>query len=282
MRLIQEIIRELISVSKKLFLLPLNLMIESKNNNFAMFGANLKYKFKGLNLHISFDATDKLYFIEDNEQYHWFGNLARGASLYHNGLSERNHRLFNSYFLEQIEFKKDDVVIDCGANYADLWLGLKEKINENCYITFEPGALEYASIIRNAPNGIHNRLGLSNANGVSKFYLNEKYADSSLIEPNHFTHIDNIQTTTLSHYIKTNGIKKIKLFKLEAEGFEPEILEGALEVLSLIDFIAIDGGYERGKEQNETFSYLCNSLYEANFEILSINFVQKRALFQKK
>ena len=69
------------------------------------------------------------------------------------------------------------------------------------------------------------------------------------------------------------------MFKLEAEGFEPEILDGALNILDKIEYIALDGGYERGKSQTETFSELCNKLHDHGFKIVSINFICARALF---
>ena len=64
-----------------------------------------------------------------------------------------------------------------------------------------------------------------------RFYVNEEEADSSLVKPSNYTHHIDIKTTTLTHYIKVNKIKRIKLFKLEAEGFEPEILEGSTKIL---------------------------------------------------
>ena len=173
-------------------------------------------------------------------------------------------------------------MVDCGANYGDLWLSLDEKIEPSRYITFEPGELEHNSIKMNAPKGIHSKLGLSNKSEVVRFYVNEQDADSSIVEPVSYSHFVDIKTTTLSNYLKTQEIDKIKLFKLEAEGFEPEILEGASETLQNIHYIALDGGYERGKNQDETFSQISNFLTERNFEMVSINFNWRRALFKNK
>ena len=39
-----------------------------------------------------------------------------------------------------------------------------------------------------------------------------------------FTEKIKIKTTTLSNYINSNNIQKVKLFKVEAEGLEQEIL----------------------------------------------------------
>ena len=194
----------------------------------------------------------------------------------------RAKRLFQSYGLGQIKFDKTDVVIDCGANYADLWLTLRHKISPQNYITFEPGETEYAAIKMNAPNGIHNNIGLADKSGNAKFYLNEADADSSIVMPAKFTKEVNIQTISLSEYLMCNPISKIKLFKLEAEGFEPEILKGAMPILDKIEYIAIDGGYERGIKKEETFSHLTNVLASHGYKMQTIIFEWGRALFRRK
>ena len=256
--------------------------MQTRTYSIAVAMANLKLLLKGSNLRISYDQKEKLFSIKDKEKVHFFGNLVRGHRLYQRGLKKRAEDIFKSYLLKHIHFEDNDIVVDCGANYGDLWLSLEGKINKTSYITFEPGILESKSTKLNAPGGVHNRLGLSNRVGNSRFYVNEEDADSSLIEPFNFTHYVDVVTTTLSNYVKSNNIKNIKLFKVEAEGFEPEILEGAKEVLHLINYIAIDGGYERGKNNDQTFSKTCNFLLRNNFEMVSINFKWSRALFVNK
>ena len=66
-----------------------------------------------------------------------------------------------------------------------------------------------------------------------------------------YTHKIDVKTTTLSEFVRKKRIKRIKLFKLEAEGFEPKYLKELKEILQIIELIAIDGGYERGKNQEE-------------------------------
>lgn len=256
--------------------------MQTKTHSIAVAMANLKLFLKGSPLRISYDKQQQLFSIKDKEKVHFFGNLIRGHRLYQRGLKKRAEEIFKSYLLKHIDFEDNDIVVDCGANYGDLWLSLEGKINKKSYITFEPGILESKSTKLNAPGGVHNRLGLSNRVGSSRFYVNEEDADSSLIEPSNFTHYVDVETTTLSDYVKSNNIKDIKLFKLEAEGFEPEILEGAKEVLHLMNYVAIDGGYERGKNNDQTFSNSCNFLLRNNFDMVSINFKWSRALFINK
>lgn len=275
-------LKAIASIHKQVLAGPINRLQASDNPSIAVAAANMKLRFKGTKLLVSYDGDSNLFAINDGEKKHYFGNLLRGLNVYKRGLSKRSEKLFNSYFLNTINFAKSDLVIDCGANYGDLWLALKNKIDPSCYVTFEPGILEHSAITHNAPNGAHNRLGLSNKEGEVTFYVNEKDADSSVVEPSHFTHVISIQTVTLSSYVEANKISRIKLLKLEAEGFEPEILEGAKPVLDKIEYIALDGGYERGVKQEETFSAANNILLSAGFEMVSINFEWGRGLFRNK
>ena len=47
-------------------------------------------------------------------------------------------------------------------------------------------------------------------------------------------------------------IKQIKLLKIDAEGYEPEVLSGSIATLSQTEYVAVDFGPERGLEQKDT------------------------------
>tara|TARA_B100001175_G_C19499958_1_gene637531 strand:- start:197 stop:1021 length:825 start_codon:yes stop_codon:yes gene_type:complete len=254
---------------KSFFSWPLNKLQSSNNPKLAVTASNFKFFLKRSQLNVSYDSKLDLYLIKDGSKIHYFGNLLRGLKFYNEGLLNRSKKLFNSYLLENIKFNDKDIVIDCGANYGDLWLSLEGKINPSSYITFEPGIKEYQSLILNAPDGTHNCLGLDNKNGRVQFFVNERFGDSSLVEPSNYSHLVEIETTTLSSYIESKDITKIKLLKLEAEGYEPEILEGANSIIHTIEYIAIDGGYERGINEEETFTSLNSFLLKSGFKMIA-------------
>ena len=102
--------------------------MRSKNPNVSIRMANTKLKFKRSSVRISYHEKEKLFSIKDGIKIHFFGNLVRGYSLYGKGLARRASILFNSYLLNNISFNSRDYVVDCGANYGDLWLSLDGKI----------------------------------------------------------------------------------------------------------------------------------------------------------
>jgi len=126
-------------------------------------------------------------------------------------------------------------------------------------------------------------MALSKASGPINLYVSSKGADSSVIEPScGYTDILSIDAICLNDF--ADAIPVIKLLKLEAEGAEPEILEGALEVLDRVQYIAADGGAERGTSQQSTIESITNTLLKHDFELLRLDIEsgKGRALFRNK
>ena len=62
------------------------------------------------------------------------------------------------------------------------------------------------------------------------------------------------------------------MLKVEAEGYEPEILLGAGDKINNFEYIAIDGGYEKGINKEQTFAEQTNILLDNGFELIDIYF----------
>jgi len=58
------------------------------------------------------------------------------------------------------------------------------------------------------------------------------------------------------------------LLKLEAEGGEPEVLMGCIEILQNIDYISADLGFERGVSEENTFPEVINFLLYNGFNVV--------------
>jgi|TARA_Y100000389_G_C17380270_1_gene473975 FkbM family methyltransferase len=244
---------------------------------------NLRQRILNRKVLFSYDSKLKLYCVsEDNNKMYFFDKM-RGIQTYSYGINYRAVQLIKTYSLELVNFKTNDLVIDCGANYGDLYTWLKSKKIFINYISFEPSPTEYRCIKLNCANQINNNIALSNVEGISEFYLKSDSGDSSIIEPSSgFTNKIEIKTTTLNNYITQKKIENVKLLKLEAEGFEPEILEGSDQILNKIEYIGVDGGPERGKENETTIDYAIKFLTSNGFEVIKSNINQRyaKALFK--
>jgi FkbM family methyltransferase len=144
--------------------------------------------------------------------------------------------------LQLIPFREGDLVVDCGASMGDLENYFRQNQLQINYVGFEANPHDFICLKMNVGSEKSQNIGLWNQVGSIPFYVNDAFASSSFIQPPEFTEIVNIPASTLSVQFPN---QKIRLLKLEAEGAEPEVLEGALEILRNIDYLSADVGPER-------------------------------------
>lgn len=222
----------------------------------------------------TFTVTDRQY---DGKKYQ-IRHQAQCILAYQFGFSARAENLSKSYFLDRINFMDGDIFFDCGANVGDVKIYLdmlKPTIN---YVGFEPSPVEYDCLQQNAdPSNTHN-IGLWNEKGELNFYVSSQGADSSLIKPSEYDKIISVKTRRLEDYVT----ETIKCLKLEAEGAEPEILQGLGDKLSLVEYITADLGFERGVNCETTLPAVTNYLLEREFELLEVGHRRVCALYRNK
>lgn len=236
---------------------------------------------RGKFVRFGIDSEGRL-FAKEKKSKIYISNRRRGFLLYRSGIDVRENFIFNSYCLQNIEFKQDDIVFDCGANSGDLFLKFSKLINADNYYAFEPNPADFNVLRANVLGGQHlYNLALGNVNSELTFYIATSGGDSSLIEPKTYDEKVIVRVVRLDSLLAERKIDSIKLLKLEAEGFEPEILEGCGDLLRRFEYIALDGGYERGKDSAQTMTACTNYLLSNGFEMIDIYFPWCRALYKK-
>ncbi|MBL4629362.1 MAG: FkbM family methyltransferase [Roseicyclus sp.] len=184
---------------------------------------------------------------------------------YKNGVGLRATRLAEDYGVATIENTQGGVFIDCGANVGEL--GIWAVRNGLQYHAFEPEVLEADCIDINVFDGAPKtqRKALWNKAETLTFYSAPDTADSSAFKIKNAVSSRQIEAIRLDDA----GIELSKtgpnILKLEAEGAEPEILDGATATLPKLHYIAVDCGYERGVEQRHTFIDVCDRLLPLGF-----------------
>ena len=74
----------------------------------------------------------------------------------------------------------------------------------------------------------------------------------------------------------------IKVFKVEAEGYEPEVLEGAIETLKLVEYVTVDFGAERGINKKNTVVEVNEILLDNNFKLTKFSNFRTVGLYKNK
>ena len=192
------------------------------------------------------------------------------------GISERNQSLLRDYCLDKIDFSATDTIIDVGANVGDLFFALKNGVH---YIPFEPSPLEYKTLSQNLKRS-HTpafQLALGSKNNNSTLYTNSENADNSLIK---YSHSNDKITVEEKKLDSLKFPEKIKLLKIDAEGFEPEVLQGGLRTLQKVEYVSVDVSFERGDKMESTMVPVLNLMLKNNFEVIKINQERMAILFK--
>lgn len=253
----------MLSFDKEIFALFFNLK--------SMFYAKVRLVFKSEEFVVTDPACPEINMsIRHRRQLHM---------AYLNGFRKRAELLGTDYFLDQIPFRDGDTVVDCGANVGDLALWFRFNDIKVNYVGFEPSPVEFSCLKKNLrwSDGVelHN-VGLWNTDGYLDFYISSEGADSSIIEPMTYDRKIVVPTQRLESYIS----EPVRCLKLEAEGAEPEIIEGMGVKLSLVEYIAADLGFERGILSESTLVPVVNRLLASGFELVDVSHGRVCALFR--
>ncbi|MDR3653778.1 MAG: FkbM family methyltransferase [Paludibacter sp.] len=174
--------------------------------------------------------------------------------------------------------KRGDIFFDIGANIGLFSLHASPILGANGHIySFEPTPETFTRLTRNIElNSFSNvtleNKGLSNKNEFLQFHVATNGFDAwnSFAIINELGNSDTIkvEVTTLDNYIDTQNISNINLIKLDVEGWELNVLKGAVSLLSssnspvlLVEFTetnAFAAGYYCG----ELFDYVKSFGYE--------------------
>lgn len=222
--------------------------------------------------------TLKCFEVIDGSQIRYASVNSRVLS-YIDGFALRATSVWNSYMLNLIRFQENDLVVDVGANMGDLHYYLKRNLPFVAYVGIEPNPKDFNCLKLNCEDVRLLNIGLWNTNGILPFFVSDEWASSSFIEPPAYSEIIQIPARTLS---ETFPNTKIRLLKLEAEGAEPEVLEGALQILDNIDYISVDVGPERGVHEEETRENVVKLLTANNFSILRENPNYRKTIIFKR
>ena len=171
------------------------------------------------------------------------------------------------------EFTKDEslIVIDCGCNIGEFARSFLLSYPNSYIYLFEPSPLEFMILQENL-NQYSSQVNFSNSalgehSGSIDFFLKSEEADSTTIEPLYYDEKINVPIISLDKFFTDDDLPIIDLIKLEAEGAEPEVLQGASSTLQRTRYVTVDWGPERGILEKTTIAQICNILFSLGFEM---------------
>ena len=187
------------------------------------------------------------------------------------GFSHAGKRQWDRYGLSDlIGVQAPDVLIDIGANIGEVsFFASRAGISRVIAIDPDPIAGECLQFnLRDTDVEIDLR-AIGEKNGRVSFYSKAQSADSSFFKPEGKYFLVDVESLTLDKFFCEKGVSGNVLLKMDAEGFEPEILRSGLVAIQNIKWVAIDASAERGRET--TVEEVVRILNNSGFQFISVS-----------
>lgn len=230
---------------------------------------------------VRWDVQNKLFRVQSGQDQLFVARRSR-INWYVKGVNKRLERLGAEYGLESVPLQSGDLAIDIGSNIGE-FSRLLESVGVDV-VAFEPDPGEFLALKRNIGfRSAAHAVALWNEDGTADFFHANDQGDSSLIRPITAEGMSTkVTTMRLDTFMEGSEFvaRTIKIMKLEAEGAEPEILEGAARTLERVEWILADVGFERGVKAESTLPAVVHTLLSKGFQLVSLRPGRLVAIFK--
>jgi FkbM family methyltransferase len=243
-------------------------------NNRTSFETKCLFASLKLNIKKLFTKGD-LVIKHGKHKFNFYGGGDRGEILY--------HAFWDKMFFEDIEkirkyIKLGDTVIDVGGNLGFFVLILNELVgNSGKIYSFEPSKnliqkLASTIQINNLQNVTLINLAIGDSEGTTTLHYHTKQSglSSIVIDSKNNSLSEEIKITTLDKY-SVNLSGRIAFIKIDTEGYEPQVLRGAKELIKRDKpTIYIELGGDHQKSSIEALQILKELDYHCELENLDL------------
>lgn len=209
------------------------------------------------------ECAEHLWRVSEGDREIYVPSYARWWR-YRHGIDKQLEQLARSYgYGEHYDVGASDVVVDIGANVGEFSLFAGSRGAR--VLAVEADDHVFALLTRNTahvPGITRISAAVWKERGMIDLYSSPAGADSSTIEPSEPSVRTKKQATTLNDIVDGIAADRIHLVKCDAEGAEPEVLDGGRRVLAeRVTWIAFDCGPERrGKPTLDTCRAIATEL----------------------
>lgn len=179
-------------------------------------------------------------------------------------------------------------ILDIGANVGQFSIAAAQKFPKSEIISFEPVPNTFIKLKTNTkrfPNVRIYNFALGNQEGDIEFYENN-YSHASSVLPISVFQKTNFPKTAVTKKIKV-PIKKIEklfygkklqgpiLMKLDVQGFEKDVIEGAGELIHQIDYLLFETSFIQMYDGEPLFSEMHDFMNSIGFRLVApVGFLQ--------
>ncbi len=176
---------------------------------------------------------------------------------------------------------KPETVIDVGANVGQFAIACAKIFPSVTVHSFEPEPDSLKRLRRNVAELSSVRVypvALGDKSGELMFHVNSHSHSSSFLALGkrhreafpHAKEIDTIKVavSTLDSEMQSVALDPSVLLKLDVQGYETQVLEGATETLKRIDYVLLEASFRPLYEGESTFMEIARTMEKQGFEFL--------------
>lgn len=204
------------------------------------------------------------HYIDDNLKIIMYEDSILSKVIYYG--FEKDEIMFVQEYL-----KKGDYFLDIGSNIGLFSLYASKIVGESGRVfAFEPALKTYTRLqkniaINNLNNITANRLGVSDKKGTLQLNVSENGHDAwnsfAEIDSSYYSGKESVEVVTIDDYLKEFNVdaKKIKIMKVDVEGWEVQVLKGAADFLKNYSPILM---VEFTEQNSLAAGHCCHVLYD--------------------
>ena len=184
-----------------------------------------------------------------------------------------------SYLLHTVGIRNDDFIVDIGANIG--WHSMTlSTISKPTIFSFEPDPLNYSLLKENRERNHKTNVqlfnvALGNENGTKTLfqYRDHNLGRHSLIQQQKSVSSTEVSTMKLDSLLEEQGMgnRRIRLIKIDVEGYEYMVMKGAKEALQRTDYVLSEYTPSMMKQINQDPMEYINLLRDAGFRLQLID-----------
>lgn len=208
--------------------------------------------------------------------------------------SEFKNKFTREKLLHKLVGKNDPIVFDIGAHEGQSIVFFSKLFPQAHIYSFEPDPVSFNSLSNiEIPNLKLENYALSDNIGETSFYRNGISHTNSLYKVNHeskdsisisiaksennssfFEGLNQeikVKTTTLDYYIDSKSISQIDLLKIDVQGAEIKVLNGAISTLSKTKCVILEISFYDYYESQSSFMDIEKILIPIGYKLYSIS-----------